>query len=79
MANSPARQGTRFIKNLFSGTDDHTKDFNSIFNKLMQEFRDSAVGDTLVIVHRIWEHLEALHEYNVAWFSIVQPCSARFR
>ena len=62
MANPPVRQGTRFIKNLFAGTDDRIKDFNSIFDKLMQEFRDGAVGDTLVIVHRIWEHLEALRE-----------------
>jgi hypothetical protein len=23
----------------------------------MQEFRDEAVGDTLVVVHRIWEHV----------------------
>ena len=52
----------RFINNLLSGTDDRVKEFNGVFDKLMQEFRDSATGDTLVVVHRIWDHLEELRE-----------------
>ena len=63
MANSPTCQGTRFIKNLLSGTDDRVKSFNDVFDKLMQEFRNSATGDTLVVVHRIWDHLEGLREF----------------
>ena len=38
------------------------KEFNGVFDKLMQDFRDGATGDTLVIVHRIWDHLEGLRE-----------------
>ncbi|KAF8342414.1 WD40 repeat-like protein [Amanita rubescens] len=53
---------TRFIKNLLSGTDDRVKEFNGVFDKLMQEFRDGAIGDTLVVVHRIWDHFEGLPE-----------------
>ena len=31
--------------------------YNDVFNKLLQDFRDKAAGDTLVVVHRIWEDL----------------------
>ena len=31
--------------------------YNNVFDKLLQEFRDRAAGDTLVVVHRIWEDL----------------------
>ncbi len=61
VANSPTRQGTRFIKNSLSGTDDRVKEFNGVFDKLMQEFRDSAIGNTLVVVHRIWGLLTLAH------------------
>ena len=33
------------------------QDYNDIFDKLLQDFRDRAAGDTLVVVHRIWEDL----------------------
>ena len=33
------------------------QDYNDVFDKLLQEFRDRATGDTLVVVHRIWEDL----------------------
>ena len=33
------------------------QDYNNAFDKLLQEFRDRAAGDTLVVVHRIWEDL----------------------
>jgi len=31
--------------------------YNHVFDKLLQDFRDKATGDTLVVVHRIWEDL----------------------
>ena len=63
VANSPACQGTRVIKNLFSGTVDRVKEFNGVFDKLMQEFRDNAEANTLVVVHWIWDHLEGLRGF----------------
>ena len=33
------------------------QDYSDVFDKLLQEFRDKAAGDTLVVVHRIWEDL----------------------
>jgi len=33
------------------------QDYNDGFDKLLQEFRDKAAGDTLVVVHRIWKDL----------------------
>ena len=33
------------------------QDYNNVFDKLLQEFRDRAAGDTLVVVHRIWKDL----------------------
>jgi hypothetical protein len=38
------------------------KEYNGIFDKLMQEFRDSATGDMLVVVYRNWDHLEGMCE-----------------
>jgi hypothetical protein len=48
-------QGTRLLKNFISETDAHVKSYNDIFDELLQQFRDKAVGNTLVVVHRIWE------------------------
>jgi hypothetical protein len=51
-------QGARLLKNLVSSkTDTLIQDYNSVFDNLLQEFRDKAAGDTLVVVHRIWEDL----------------------
>ncbi|KAG5636802.1 hypothetical protein H0H81_006824 [Sphagnurus paluster] len=50
----------RFIKGMISETDNHVKNFNSTFDKLLQDFCDRAMRDTVVTVHRIWEHLESL-------------------
>ena len=61
-------QGTRFRKNLLSETDDRVKAFNDAFEKLMQDFRDRAAGDTLVVVHRIWDYLDTLCE---SFFQII--------
>jgi len=38
-----------------SETDELIQGYNDAFDKLLQEFRDRAAGDTLVIVHRIWK------------------------
>lgn len=47
---------------MISETDDRLKIFNTNFDKLLQDFRDRATGDTLVTVHRIWGRLESLRE-----------------
>jgi hypothetical protein len=52
-------QGTRLLKNFISETDARVKCYNDIFDELLQQFRDKAVGNTLVVVHRIWEDLGA--------------------
>ena len=41
----------------FSKAKTLVQDYNNIFDQLLQEFRDRAAGDTLVVVHRIWEDL----------------------
>ena len=52
-------QGTRLLKNFISETDTRVKCYNDIFDELLQQFRDKAASDTLVLVHRIWEGLGA--------------------
>ena len=52
-------QGTRLLKNFISETDARVKCYNDIFDQLLQQFRDKAASDTLVVVHRIWEGLGA--------------------
>jgi hypothetical protein len=52
-------QGMRLLKNLISDTDSRVKDYSDAFDKLLQQFRDRAAGDTLVVVHRIWKDIEA--------------------
>ena len=48
----------RLVKNLVSSkAKTLVQDYNDVFDKLLQEFRDRAAGDTLVVVHRIWEDL----------------------
>ena len=47
----------RLLNNLFSETDTLLQRYNDVFDKLLQEFRNKAAGDTLVVVHRIWEDL----------------------
>ena len=48
----------RLVKNLISSkAKTLVQDYNDVFDKLLQEFRDRAAGDTLVVVHRIWEDL----------------------
>ena len=54
-------QGTRLLKNLVSSENKTlVQGYNDVFDKLLQKFRDSAAGDTLVVVHRIWEKVEDL-------------------
>ena len=56
-------QGTRLVKNLFSSkTDAVVRCYNDVFDKLLQEFRDRAAADTLVVVHRIWEDLTKIDD-----------------
>jgi hypothetical protein len=50
------------LRNLISGTDGRVTSYNAVFEDLLQEFRDNAVKDTLVVVHRIWTNVESLDE-----------------
>jgi len=50
-------QGTRLLKSLFSNAKTLVQDYNDVFDGLLQEFDHRAAGDTLVVVHRIWEDL----------------------
>ena len=45
---------------MFSETDARVQTYNSVFDELLQKFRDRAAGDTLIVVHRIWEDMNAL-------------------
>jgi hypothetical protein len=54
--------GTRLRRNLISGTDERVTSYNDVFEELLQEFRDKAARDTMVMVHRIWTTVESLHE-----------------
>ncbi|KAF8157858.1 hypothetical protein B0H34DRAFT_768765, partial [Crassisporium funariophilum] len=51
---------TRLLKNFISETDEAVKRYNGVFDELLQQFRDRAAGDTLVVVHRIWESMKGL-------------------
>ena len=45
--------------------------YNDVFDNLLQEFRDRAAGDTLVVVHRIWEDLTKVDDLREYFFEIV--------
>jgi len=51
-------QGTRIVKNLLSDTDERVRTYNNAFDSLLQQFRDRATRDTVVVVHRIWEDVK---------------------
>ena len=40
-----------------SKTDTFVQHYNNVFDNLLQEFHNRAAGDTLVVVHRIWDDL----------------------
>ena len=42
--------------------------FNDVFDNLLQEFRDRAAGDTLVVVHRILEDLTKVDDLREFFF-----------
>jgi hypothetical protein len=50
----------RLLKSLFSETDARVQQYNSAFDQLLRNFHDRAAGNTLVVVHRIWEDMNAL-------------------
>ena len=50
------------MKNFISETNERVKDYNEVFDKLLQDFRDRAVRDTLVVVHKIWEGMKNLED-----------------
>jgi hypothetical protein len=53
-------QGMRLLKNMISETDARVRKYNNVFDELLQQFRNRAAGDTLVVVHRIWEGIKSL-------------------
>ncbi|PPQ90302.1 hypothetical protein CVT25_013271 [Psilocybe cyanescens] len=50
----------RLLKNFFSETDERVENYNNVFDGLLEEFRDNAAADTLVIVHRVWEGVKGM-------------------
>lgn len=71
-------QGTRLLKNLISETDARVRNYNNVFDELMQQFRNKAAGDTLVVVHRIWEGIEGLEiRGSILCTEIVTPVLIR--
>ena len=46
------------MKNFFSDTDEHLRTYNNALDSLLQQFRDRATQDTVVVVHRIWEDVK---------------------
>ena len=45
---------------MISETDARVQKYSNVFDELMQQFRNRAAGDTLVVVHRIWEGIKDL-------------------
>jgi hypothetical protein len=67
-------QGMRLLKNLISETDARVRNYNNVFDELMQQFRNRAAGDTLVVVHRIWEGIKGLETLgSILCTEIVTP------
>lgn len=67
-------QGTRLLKNLISDTDTLVRNYSNVFDELLQQFRDRAAGDTLVVVHRIWEGMKSIEALgNVSKTPLVTP------
>ena len=62
-------QGTRLLKNFISETDERVRCYNNVFDELLQQFRDRAAGDTLVVVHRIWEGMKAIDSLGNAFLN----------
>ena len=54
---------------LISDTDELVKNYNSVLDDLMQQFRDRAAGDTLVVVHRIWEGTQGIKDKGNTFLS----------
>ena len=42
---------------MLSGTAEGVQKYNEAFDVLLRDFRDGAIRDTSVVVHRIWEDL----------------------
>jgi hypothetical protein len=67
-------QGTRLLKNLISETDARVRRYNNVFDELMQQFRNRAAGDTLVVVHRIWEGIKDLEALGNILYTEIVTC-----
>jgi hypothetical protein len=67
-------QGTRLLKNLISETDARVRRYNNVFDELMQQFRNRAAGDTLVVVHRIWEGIKDLEALGNIFYTEIVTC-----
>jgi hypothetical protein len=52
--------GSRLVKNVFSDATGWVESYNQAFENLLQEFRDKAVRDTFLVVHRIWKEVDHL-------------------
>ena len=67
-------QGTRLRKNLISETDARVRIYNNVFDEPMQQFRNGAAGDTMVVVHRIWDDFKGFEALgSILCVEIVSP------
>ena len=62
----PCFAGIRLGKNVLSQTDDTITTYNAVFDDLMEQFRNRAARDTVVVVHRVLEGVQELSE----WFML---------
>jgi len=54
--------GIRLGKNVLSQTDGMVTTYNAVFDDLMEQFRNRAARDTVVVVHRVLEGVQELSE-----------------
>ncbi|KXN81645.1 hypothetical protein AN958_04067 [Leucoagaricus sp. SymC.cos] len=49
----------RLLKNSYSEATKQVQSYNETFENLLQEFRDKAVRDTSLVVHRVWHEVKS--------------------
>ena len=64
------------LNNLISETNTRVLNYNNVFDDLLQQFRDRAAGDTLVVVHRIWEAMKGLETLGRPFFQVDLICTS---
>jgi hypothetical protein len=58
------------FKNFLSDTKKRVQEYCDAFDGLMKQFHDRAAGDTLVVVHRIWEEMKDFGALGNVFFEL---------